>query len=95
MEDLVEKFASALAKKGYTFILKIVKNGKCHTGLCGSPKALREALHEDFQAVANNRANPAQTEIVDAILDVISINFSPMQLKKMAAERAGKLLPKF
>lgn len=94
MEEVIQKFGQVLAKRGYTFIFKVVKDRQCSTGLCGSPKALREALHEDFQAVAKNEANPAQAEFVEAILDVVSINYSPNQLKKMASERAGRILPK-
>ena len=93
IDELFKKLMNVLAKKGIHMLAVLSGEHVGSIGIVGNTAKIRNSVLSAFEAVKRGEANSGQQELVDIILDVISIHFSPSQMAKIMAIRVDKIIP--
>lgn len=81
-----------LRAEGYSFIALFTKNSESTIGLGGERASICCSLHTAIEAHKKERANFGQEQVTDMILDVISVVYSPEEIKRIVKKRAANIM---
>ena len=93
VKKIMEQFFAMLFKANVACMsLTASENGEGAISVLGNGGVIRSSLKNCFDKVREGVANEGQEAIVDIILDVISLSYSPHELFQIMDDRTNVLL---
>ncbi len=90
--DNVRAAIEKLREEGYSFLALFTKNSESTIGLGGERSNICCSLHTAIEAYKKGHANFGQEQVADMILDVISVVYSPEEIKRITKERISAIM---